>query len=228
MAKVQMGVIVTGLRGTIGGLTFSQNRTGPYCRIWSRSANARTALQSDRRIIHTVNAQTWRDLDSGDQNDWNTWALLVEIPDPWGGHYHISGFNWYVKINNWRASVGKAPVDAPTLSDPPAAPTITHFQVSVSASTCHYDYDALEFGPDYDAVLFIGLASGKGCFVAPGPSPLILGSLAPGGTSVDFTTRFFEVFGAVTTNQRVFYRIFRQHLWGYRGAPATGYANVIA
>ena len=227
MARVQMGVIVVGLRGTVGGLTFSANRAGPHCHVWTRSGNARTALQSGRRVIHTVNAQAWRNLDPGDQADWNTWGATVEIPYPWGGHFHLSGFQWYVKNSNWLASVGRPPVNAPTLSIPPVAPTITALQVSASASTCHFHYGLNEFGPDYDAVIMIGLAAGHGCYAAPGPVPLIQGSQVPAGTSLDFTTRFFEVFGAVTTNQRAFYRVYRQRVWGYRGAPATGYVDVI-
>jgi hypothetical protein len=100
--------------------------------------------------------------------------------------------------------------------------------VSAGDTTCHFHYEALEFGPDYDAVVFVGLGTGRGCYVAPGPVALILGSQIPGGTSLDFTTRFFEVFGAVTVQQRAFYRVYRQLVWGYRGAAATGYVDVIA
>jgi hypothetical protein len=32
----------------------------------------------------------------------------------------------------------------------------------------------------------------------------------------------------VTVQQRAFYRVYRQLVWGYRGAAATGYVDVIA
>jgi len=56
MARVEMGTIVVGLRGTVGGLTFSTNRSGPHCHVWTRSGNARTSLQSGRRLILSVSA----------------------------------------------------------------------------------------------------------------------------------------------------------------------------
>jgi hypothetical protein len=75
--------------------------------------------------------------------------------------------------------------------------------------------------------VFIGMAAGHGAAVAPGPSPLIIGSQVPAGTELDFTTEFFAAFGQITTHQRAFYRVHRQRIWGYRGAAATGYVDVI-
>lgn len=228
MARVEMGTIVVGLRGTVGGLTFSTNRSGPHCHVWTRSGNARTSLQSGRRLILSVSAQAWRNLSGADQTTWNDYGDLIEIPYPWGGHYHLSGFQWYVRINNWLATVGRPARDTAILWPIPTAPTITGFQVSAGASTCHFHYAALQFGPDYDAVVFVGMAAGHGNFVAPGPRPLIIGSQVPGGTSLDFTTEFFSVFGTISTQQRAFFSVHRQSVDGYRGAPATGYVDVIS
>ena len=74
MARVEMGTIVVGLRGTVGGLTFSTNRSGPHCHVWTRSGNARTSLQSGRRLILSVSAQAWRNLSGADQTTWNDYG----------------------------------------------------------------------------------------------------------------------------------------------------------
>jgi len=230
MAKVKMGVVVTGLRGTVGGMTFSANRAGNYAKVWTRSANARTWRQSVRRQALSVNAMAWRDLDPGDQAYWDAFGADVgqEQMDPFDNGYYLSGFQWSVKVNSWMKSVGRAAVSTPPAGTVPAAPTVTGFQVSAGATTCHFHYALGEFTPYFDAVVFVGMAAGRGNFVVPGPQPLVLGSQVPGGTSLDFTTGLMAVFGRVFVTQRAFLKVCRQTTDGYRSAAATAYANVIA
>jgi hypothetical protein len=229
MAKVKMGVIVTGLRGTVGGLVFSANRAGNYAHVWSRTANARTALQSGRRVILSINAQAWRDLDPDDQQDWNIFAAAIgqRQEDPFGAFYYLSGFQWFVRINAWLASCARAAVTTPPAALPSAPSTISAFQISVGASYCGFDYLEGQFGPTHDAIVFVGINAGHGGFVATGPVPLIIGAQAPEGTQLTFTPEFFALFGAVTENQRAFLRVYRQAIDGYRSAPYSTYANVI-
>jgi hypothetical protein len=230
MAKVKMGVVVTGLRGTVGGLTFSANRAGNHAHVWTRSGNARSSLQSGRRQILSVNAQGWRDLDAGSKVDWDDFAkaLAQRQTDPFGQYYYLSGFQWFVRCNNWIATVGRAPIDVPPVSVIPTAPGVLLFQISAADSYCGFNYLVNQFGPTWDAVVFVGMGAGHGCIVAPGPVPLIVGSQVPGGTELAFTTEFFNVFGSVTLQQRAFWRVCRQTIDGYRGAAATGWADVIA
>jgi hypothetical protein len=230
MAKVKMGVIVTGLRGTVGGLTFSANKAGNHAHTWTRSGNARSVLQCSRRQRLSINAQAWRSVSAGNQALWVVFAaaLAQRQTDPLGNFYYLSGFQWYVKVNNWLWSCGRAGAATPPVAVVPAIPTVTGFQISVGASTCHFHYAANEFGATWDAVVFVGIGNGFGCIVPPGPMPFIVGSQVPGGTSLDFTTAFMSVFGAVFVGQRAFLRVHRQTTDGYRGAAASTYANVIA
>jgi len=228
MAKVKMGIVVVGIRGTIGGLTFSANRAGNHARAWSKSANARSSLQSGRRVILSVAAQGWRGLTDINRQDWDTLAAVEPQYDAFGVEYFLSGFQRYVRFQSWLKTVGRAATTGPTLEAAPAAPTVTGFQVSKAASTCHFHYAANEFGATWDAVVFVGVGAGHGNIVAPGPMPLIIGSQVPGGTSLVFTTEFMAVFGSVTVNQRVFFAVHRQSITGSRSAPATGWADVVA
>jgi hypothetical protein len=46
MAIVSFGAPITGMRGSIGGITYSGNKSGAYAKIWAKSANVRTPKQS--------------------------------------------------------------------------------------------------------------------------------------------------------------------------------------
>ena len=230
MAKVKMGVIVTGLRGTVGGLTFSANKAGPHAHIWTRSANARSALQCGRRQALSINAQAWRSVDPADQADWDVFAaaLAQRQTDPFGNFYYLSGFQWYVRVNNWLTTCGRAAVSTPPAAAVPVAPTVTSFQVSAGDGTCHFHFTLGEFIPDFDAVVFVGIGNGYGCIVPPGPMPLIVGAQVPAGLSLDFTTELMAVFGSVFVGQRAFLRVHAQTTDGYRGAALSTYSNVKA
>jgi len=228
MAKVKMGTVVTGIRGTIGGLTFSANRAGNHAHVWTRSGNARTALQAGRRIILSVAAQGWRGLTDGNRADWDTMAGAEPQYDAFGDVYYLSGFQRYVRFQAWLKTVGRAATSAPTMEVVPATPTISGFRVSAGALSCKFDYAAGQFGPTWDAVVFVGIGVGHGNIAAPGPMAFIIGSQVPGGTSLTFTTQFFAVYGAVTTLQRAFWAVHRQSIPGFRSAAATGWVDVVA
>jgi len=228
MAKVNMGAIVVGIRGTVGGLTFSANKSGNHVKLWGRPANVRTSLQDLKRTGLSTIAQHWRALSASNKSDWNTLAALEPLTDAFGNTYYLSGFQRFQKFNIHRASVARAILDAPPIESIPAAPTIASVTVSAGAVACTYTYAAGQFGPTYDAVLFINLAPTTGPLAPPGSFQFIKGSQVPGGTSITFTTELFALFPKPNAFQRAFWRIARQLPSGFRSDPTSGYVDVIA
>lgn len=123
MAILKMGPIVAAVRGTIAGITFSANASGPYARGWSKGSNPSSALQSDQRGRLGALASAWRDLTQGQRDDWIVYAALPaqDRTNTLGETFSASGFNWFVKINDQLESAGEARRDlSPTLTRPVA------------------------------------------------------------------------------------------------------------
>ena len=110
MANIKAGPIVTAISGTIGGVTFSQNKGGAYAKSWSRSSNPRTTFQTDQRSSLAMIPEAWRGLTAGEVSAWNVWAALPaqEVPDKFGDLHSISGFAWFAKVNIRLLNIGRA------------------------------------------------------------------------------------------------------------------------
>ena len=126
MAIIKLGATVIGIRGTIGGITYSANGSGPYCRGWSGALKKRTSLQSIQRAHVAELGQSWRSLTSAQQTAWN--ALSAAPPEAvtnsLGETIVLSGYQWFCKIVARRFLVASAPsLLAPTT----AAPTFNSY-----------------------------------------------------------------------------------------------------
>ena len=138
MAIIKVSAPVAGIRGTVGGMIYSANKSGAYVRRWTGPINPRSGPQSIQRGNVGGMAAAWRALTSGQRADWDTYAgePEQELTNPLGESYYASGWNWYVSCNTNLARVGRAPIeDAPTVAVP-AAPTMlaSGFRVCRSGS----------------------------------------------------------------------------------------------
>lgn len=130
MAIVKLGATVVGIRGTLGGITFSANKAGPYARIWTKGANPRTPTQSVQRGYVSEMPQAWRALTPVQQAAWDTWAALPaqQKTNSLGLGYYISGYAWFVCINTRLRIMGLATRTAPPAGARPPALTATVHQ----------------------------------------------------------------------------------------------------
>lgn len=223
MSIVKFGAVVVAARGTVSGVTFSQNKSGPYARGWSRGANACRPFQSEVRSALSTTAALWRTLDAALQADWDAWAAdpAQARVNALGETYYLSGFQAYVSINRCLGVVGRANDSAvPTLAQP-AAPSGLGATLSAGAVADVVTYGAGEFGPTYDMVVEVSLASGEGSVVSPGGWKTVYGAQVPGGTSVTITTEMAERFGLQRLGQVGFLRVYRQTIEGYRSAAGS-------
>lgn len=230
MAKVLFGGVVAGVRGTIGGVTYSANKSGPYARNWSRGSNVRSELQTGSRGSLGYRAQYWRGLDAADRADWDVWAAdsEQELTDVFGEAYYISGFLWFVRINRWLDSVGRAVVETPPTSPATAAPTILTLVVSEGDVSSVITYDVTEFPSPFDCVIEMAIGQSVGAAAMPAPPLLLGGWQVPGGTSLDISAEIEARFGQVQIGQRAFARVYRQTTEGYRSAAFGIQSDVVA
>lgn len=222
MAIVKFGSMVVGVRGTIGGVTFSANGTGPYAKAWARPGRFPSAPQSDALANLASIAATWRDLTTTQQNGWDTWAS-ASAPiktNSLGETYVLSGFQWFCSVNVNLENMGQAHrVDAPTLANP-TAPTITSVTAQVTPPpNSAIAYPVNEFSGFYlHALIALVPSTGKRSFAQP--QYRAYNDNAPGSANVSIETFLNDTFGNVPLNYRIFARTARMNTHGVISAYA--------
>lgn len=136
MAIVKFSTPITGLRGTIGGLIFSANKSGPHVKPWTRSANPRTSPQTIQRAHLATMPGLWTALTGVQQTAWDTFAALAaqDLENPLGETYSASGYNWFCKCNIRLIRMGITPITTTPTQARPAAPSVTDFRVCKAGS----------------------------------------------------------------------------------------------
>ncbi|GAH72082.1 unnamed protein product, partial [marine sediment metagenome] len=171
MATIKLGELVAGIRGTIGGTTYSLNKSGPFARRWSRGSNRRSTRQGVQRGSLAQFAAAWRDLDQAERDDWDTYAAHADQEkfNSLGESYYTSGFNWFVAINCQLASVGRAARDTFPPGARPTAPEITTFHLDDgSTPLTNITYPDGTFTTTGDDPLESEKSVATGASVAPG------------------------------------------------------------
>lgn len=157
MAIIKIGPPLAGIRGTIGGITYSANGATPYAKLWAQGPKKNTPKQSVQRSFQSTMPALWNDMTDVQRAAWRTFAAdpAQEMTNSLGEAYYASGFNWYTRCNVRLARQGLPPeVPVPTQARP-AAPTIDDFRVCkagtesdlctcgvASSSTNHPDHPA--------------------------------------------------------------------------------------
>lgn len=98
--------------GSIGGATWSHNRSGPYIRARSIPVNPRTDRQvAVRNAVRSI-AIAWQTVLTQVQRDaWNVYAANVDWTDVLGQSISLTGLNHYIRSNTLRVQNGIARVD---------------------------------------------------------------------------------------------------------------------
>lgn len=224
MAIIKTGPVVTGIRGTIGGVTFSQNASSAYAKGWARSSNPKHPLQSLQRGTIGSMPQLWRDLTAIQQAAWDTFAALPaqQKTNPLGDTYFASGFNWFVTVNTWLTNIGRSTRVAPPVIARPAAPSLTSLELPfLPQQQAKVTYPAATFTPSLDIILEIVVAISTGRTVSPTNFKLLKQSQLPGDTETAFLIPYLERINLTGTTMKGFVRMYRQTADGQRSSAAT-------
>ncbi len=136
MAITKIGAPLSGIRGTVGGITFSENKAGPYIKPWARPSNPRTPKQTIERGYLASMPALWTALTAPQRAAWDTFAALGAqvLINSLGEEYYISGYGWFCKCNIRLLRVNRAPIVPVPAQARPAAPTIDDFRVCVAGT----------------------------------------------------------------------------------------------
>lgn len=122
MAITKLGGVVTGVRGTVGGVVYSANKSGTFVRGWSRGGNPRTIYQTGIRANVAGMGRVWQALTDAQRLAWDVFAATDPEPtfNSLGDPVVLSGWGYFCRLNVRRAQYTLAP-----LTDPPPAPENT-------------------------------------------------------------------------------------------------------
>lgn len=100
MALFQFGEVITDLRGSIGGTTFTRNRYGPIMKKKDGKINKHTSTRSVQKTLISTLAHRWKNtLDETQRTSWKYYALNTDMFNSVGGKYHMSGYQAFLRAN---------------------------------------------------------------------------------------------------------------------------------
>ncbi len=99
MATIKFGVIVSDVRGLIGGTIFARGANGPYIRSFSNPVNKNTELQQIKRNNLAVYAAKWRGLTDENRSQWTQAAAQSKYRNRVGDTSQYTGFQLFMRTN---------------------------------------------------------------------------------------------------------------------------------
>lgn len=133
MALIQLNGIISNIKGSVGGVTFSGVRNGiALKRRLPGKRNVTTKQLVALNLSKKANRQ-WNGLTFGQKNAWNDFASVNTFTNRYGVTATLTGFNWFSTINHNRVTLSQPVVLAPPTYEVPAA--LPPFFVTMSSST---------------------------------------------------------------------------------------------
>lgn len=223
MALCKFGPTVVGLRGTIGGITFSQSKSGPYCKAWSRGATQQGFIQDIVRGQLGSMGTPWTALSDIQRTAWNKFAAAPnELDyDPWSDQYFLSGYSWYV-----RCGIRRRLVNLGVSATPPsgaAATAVTGLTLDLHPTTSessYLDYTPGTFGATDSIFAFLSICPSAGNVKPNQPFRLFLPVYNPPDGPIDITPFLQYLNMEVPAGSKGFANIYKQAAAGNRSVVA--------
>lgn len=126
MARVTYGGGVTEFAGSIGGVTFLRNPSGPIAKLRSNPPVNPSLQQSGYQVQLATLVAYWSTLSQANKDTWDVIATTHDHTTPWGETKTLSGFQWFLSCNIHRLKRYSTYLDAaPAWYVPPPPPAFT-------------------------------------------------------------------------------------------------------
>jgi len=233
MGIVVFAAPVSGIRGKVGGIVYSANKSGPYIKQWGKGSNPRTADQTEHRADLVQFSQRWDSLTTAEKDDWDTYAALPaqDKTNSLGETYSASGFAWYIEINLNLKAGGAAIIDTAPTGGTPGTPILNLVRLFATAGGTASNITLDGASPGLTGLQAIKgvLVNSEGRTAQAEIRPVMAVTLRFGATNnFRFQTGLEARFGTVQLNQRIFVTTQFQNAEGRRSATASGFADAQA
>lgn len=139
MAIVIPSELFSSIRGSIGGTTFSQSRAGLIAKRRTVGKKNYTTKQANVIKIQSYVTGQWQNLSLENQLLWNDYANLYELTDRFGTVKQLSGFNWFVHMNNLKYAYDSTILESPPITE--SALPVPQFSVDVFPDSIELNFD---------------------------------------------------------------------------------------
>lgn len=100
MALILVGGVAADVRGSIGGIVYSRNRTGSYARNRTIPTNPGSVYQSAVRALMAQLSNAWvTTLTEVQRAAWDAYADAVHLPNSLGQLRNVGGIGMYIRGN---------------------------------------------------------------------------------------------------------------------------------
>lgn len=232
MALVKFGMVVSDIRGSVGGVTFSRNSSGAVARKRTAGVNPNTVAQQAVRGLFNDVAQAWRNLSSANQDTWITQAPNYTRVNRLGETVSYTGQQLFNHLNGQLLQLGQAVVD---VAIPPLSIEVATAASVVAVQTTDdivINGLASTGGDDIIAVYATPAMSAGRRFTSKSMYRLI--QIKPASTAsgnLDVTTAYENIYGVTPTDMfegsKVFFRLLRVSTVNGQAAPIQEYVGTV-
>lgn len=167
--------VYTAVSGSVGGLTYSHNRSGMYTRARATPVNPATTRQSAVRNAMAAMVIYWHNtLTAPERAAWDTYASNTPLTDPLGQQQTVTGQNMFLRANVLRSWQGLGIIDAAPVDFDLGQPVVSVTSVAVAAGDITWTFTTGGAGTSDtgDKYLYIGVAQNAGRSFFNGPYQL--------------------------------------------------------
>jgi hypothetical protein len=136
MAIIKLMSPIADMRGTVGGSTYSRNKSGNYVKRWSQGPKNHHPMQQANRANLSSLPTQWRNLTQAQRDDWDTFAAdpAQALTNSMGETYYITGFQWFSKCNNRLLACDESLNLTYPTAGYPTAPSVSEVRITPSGS----------------------------------------------------------------------------------------------
>ena len=133
MALIQFGVIVTNIKGSIGGTTFSSIRAGTVAKLRLTGKRVLNSKQSSALNTSLLSTVAWNQLTNANKILFNNYALANALTDRYGVVKQLTGFQWFKILNQNSLYFSGSSISSPPAYGVPLPPPL--FTINTSGAT---------------------------------------------------------------------------------------------
>lgn len=231
MAIIKLGMLVTGIRGTVGGTIYSANKSGPFARGWSKGSNPRTTSQTGERAIISSHPVEWRAITQGQRDSWDTYAAhpAQQLTNPLGETYFASGFNWFCRINTHLVLSSRARRSDPPVGATPVMPILGPSFCFTPISVDFHNRITYTFPQflDSDVIVRVALYPRKTLLWKSRGYRGVHYTTRTTTTYTEFGLTTLGIFGQPPSGGKCFFQVQRQNTHGRRSAVVTSTVDIV-
>jgi hypothetical protein len=225
MTKILLSAIVTDMRNSTAGTTFTKNRYGNVMKKKQTPVKQNTDYQNYWRQTQAGISKSWKTLTDSERQTWIDGSSNFPFQDNFGNTFYLSGFSLYQKLNLNLRIIGENPIS--TCPAPASPPAMNDFGVFVGWNSYNNYwtidvYATSESSTDgFYYVLYATQPASAGKMVIGKTIYFVEYWDAP-GESADVGNNFFRFLGTPAAGQKCFFQVFIMDVAsGQRGVSLT-------